>query len=313
MKNSVKKVLIVGNGSSSVNTNAKNLHKGKDVFRINKFFLEPRPIFGNKIKFLVFPGEPFFIFFINYLVKNKIYDIDIACYKKLHKRFFIPDTEKKMQVWDDFVVGNNCKGTVPGFYDANQTNSLLKYGKITSGPYLVNCAIQMGYTDISIIGLDFYSEKSGERYPIIIPKEWKKISIFEAPFRSVRVSKKKGNSYDQGHSIDADIFYIKSIVKKYKNIKFHIYVDETGPYNSWIEISNACFDNLTIHRMDKSKMANKSVSFCLDDIISAVNEYREKYLWKDRVMNIKHLFAHRRPLLRNFLLSTREKVLDFFN
>jgi|GEM_PF-1373764 len=307
-----KEVLIVGNGGSSVNTRAKNLSKGKDIFRVNKFFLEPFPIFGRKIKLVVFPGEPFFIFFIDYIVKNKIYDIELVCYKKLHRRFFIPKTQKNMLLWDDFVIDNHCKESVPGFYDANQIDSRLKYGKITSGPYLVNCAIQMGYKNISIIGIDFYSEKSGKQYPISIPKIWKKISIFEAPFRSTRANKKRGSSYDQGHSIAADVAYMEALVDKYKDVTFNVYTDEGNPYINWQHIAESGSDNMVIHKMDEMCF-DEQPAHCLPDIEKAVIEYKNDYFWKDKIMNAKHLFAHRGVILKNSFLGMKEYLLKVTN
>jgi len=265
-----------------------------------------------KIKLAVFPGDSFFIFFIDYLIKNKIYDIDLACYKKLHRRFFIPKTQKDMLVWNDFVHNNHCRDSVPGFHGANQINSSLKYGKITTGPYLINCAIQMGYKDISIIGFDFYSEKSGRKYPITIPKSWKRVSIFNALFNSVSVNKRKGNAYDQGHSIDADISYIKAIVNKYKDLKFHVYVDADYPYKNWQKVVDLGVNNVIVCKMEGQHLGNLP-THCVTDIKKAINEYKSRYFWKDKIMNASHLFSHKKVIIKNSLLIVREYLIKLIN
>ena len=308
----MKKVLIVGNGGSSVNPYAKGLYNGKDVFRVNKFFLEPDLLYGRNIKFAVFPGEPFFIFFMDYLVRNNIYHIDIICYKKLHKRFFLPKVESQMIEWNDYVESYKCKDSVPGFYNADQINSKERYSKITTGPYLINCAIQMGYKDITIIGMDFYSENSGKKYPIVIPGIWQKISPFEAPYGSARTNKKKGDSYDQGHSIGVDIAYVETLIANNKDIKFNIYVDEKNTYNNWSKIVKKNQDNVFIHMMENYQ-SDSLMSHCLSEIELAIAEYKAQYFWKGRISNAKHLLASRKSVVRKFIYLLREKMLNFFD
>ncbi len=303
-----KKLLIVGNGGSSINGHAKGLSKDKDVFRVNKFFLEPSLLFGRNIKFAVFPGEPFFIFFIDYLIRNNIYKIDVVCYKKLHRRFFLPKVKSLMITWESFIENYKCKNSVPGFFDANQIDSVEQYGKITTGPYLINCAIQMGYKHISIIGIDFYSEKSGKKYPISIPRIWRKISIFEAPFSSERINKIKGSSYDQGHCVGVDITYIKALVNKYKDVAFNVYVDEDNPYVTWKNIVESGDNNVTVHKM-KDCHADSRPAHCLSDIEKAIIEYQHDYFWKDKVMNAGNLFTERKAVIRNSLLRIKESLI----
>lgn len=304
----MKKALIVGNGKSSVNPRASFLGEGRDIFRINNFFLEPLLLFGKKVKFLVFSGEPFLIFLIDFLIRKKIYEIDIICYKKLHKRFFIPKVKRSMITWNDHVKKYKCQNSVPGFDGANQIDNKEKCGKITSAPYLINCAIQMGYKNISIIGVDFYSEKSGKKYPVIMPNCLKKIRNFEAPFSSVKINKKKGNSYDQGHSIGVDLCYIESLVNRYKDVEFDIYVDEGGPYENWNKIVVSNPTNITIHMMEAYGVDNL-LTHCLSDIEQAINEYKKKYFWGDKLMKARHLFANRKPVIKKSAFLLKEKLL----
>ncbi|MBC8550085.1 MAG: hypothetical protein H8D23_10570 [Candidatus Brocadiales bacterium] len=307
----MKKVLIVGNGGSSINPCAEGLYKGKDVFRVNKFFLEPNTLYGRDIKFVVFPGEPFFVFFIDYLIKKGLYRIDIVCYKKLHKQFFFPKVDTPMIVWDEYVESCKCKNSVPGFYNANQLNSKEQYRKITTGPYLINCAIQMGYTEISIIGVDFYSENSGGQYPIVIPKIWKKISPFEAHYRSVLANKKKGDSYDRGHGVAVDTAYIETLIANNKNIKFAIYIDEKSTHKKWKDIAKKSPDNILIHLMDDYQ-SNRPVSHCLSTIEAAILEYKSQYFWRDQVANYRHLFANRKAVVKKVIFRLIERFFKFF-
>lgn len=308
----MKKALIVGNGASSVNPFAKELHSGKDVFRVNKFFLEPDLLYDRDIKFAVFPGEPFFVFFVDYLIRKHIYNIDIVCYKKLHKRFFLPKVKSAMLTWDQYIEDCKCKESVPGFYNANQIDNQERYRKITTGPYLVNCAIQMGYKDISIIGMDFYSEKSGKKYPISIPKIWKKISPFEAPYSSIRSNKKRGHAYDQGHGIKVDIAYIETLIANNQDVKFSIYVDEDNTYKRWYDIAEKASGNVSIFLMDDHQVQNL-VSHCLPEVKVAILEYKAQYFWQDKISNSKHLFANRKPVVKKFIYLLKERVLNFLD
>jgi len=307
----MKKALIVGNGASSVNPFAKELYGDKDVFRVNKFFLEPNLLYGRNIKFAVFPGEPFFVFFVDYLIRKHIYSIDIVCYKKLHKRFFLPKVKTPLLTWDNYIEDCQCKESVPGFYNANQIDSQERYSKITTGPYLVNCAIQMGYKDISIIGMDFYSEKSGKKYPISIPKIWKKISPFEAPYSSIRGNKNRGNAYDQGHGIKVDIAYIETLAANNQNVKFSVYVDEDNTYKKWRDIAAKAPNNVSVCLME-GHQPRKLASHCLPEIKAAVLEYKTQYFWQDKMSNAKHLFANRKPVVRKFIYLLKERVLNFW-
>ena len=302
------KALIIGNGGSSVNLHASNLHKGKDVFRINKFFLEPQKIHGSKIKYLVIPGAPFFIFFADYLVKNNTYSIENCIYKKLHKRFFIPDTNQKFIEWNQFVEQNGCNNSVDGFDGANQINSNKELSKITTGPFLTNCSVKLGYKDISIIGIDFYSEKSSRKYPVAVPKYLTKILPFSATFSSPRMNKLKGNSYDVGHSIKADIAYFSEIISSNQDVCFTIYVDDKNTFKIWSRIKGNN-NNIDIVQLDPFKVNLKSPN-CESEILLAIDEYRKKYFLVHLRSTLSHLFAHRRAIIRKMILILRELLIN---
>lgn len=305
----MKKALIVGNGKSSVNPEAKGLNFDKDVFRLNKFFLEPSLLFGRKIKFVTFPGEPYSIHLMDYLVENKIYEIETLCYRKMvQKRFFIPTVNSKLFIWNDFELKYNTENAVPGFFGVNKIDKVKKVDKVTTGPYLINMAIQMGYTEISIIGIDFYSEKSKNKYPIKIPETLKDISIFDPQFRSLKRNKKRNNSYDDNiHCIETDLEYLSSLFNKYKNIKFFIYVDEDNPYSNWKKIIKG-LNNVELIMMKDNDIKKQFDSHCLKYINEALLDYKNKYFFKDKVMKIKHNWSNRKSILKKFY----NYILDSF-
>lgn len=305
----MKKALIVGNGKSSVNPNAEGLNEGKDVFRLNKFFLEPKPIFGNNLKFVTFPGEPYTIYLINYLIKKNVYNIDMVVYRKMmQKRFFIPKVESEMHIWDELEKKYSTENTINGFKGVNKINKIKKVDKVTTGPYLINMAIQMGYDEISIIGIDFYSESSKKKYPIIIPNSLKKISIFDAQYRSIKRNKKKNNSYDDNiHSLETDKEYLKELFNTYRSIKFNVYVDEENPYFNWQKLIEN-LENVKLIKLDEYSICKASHSHCLDDIDKALIEYKKKYYLKDEIMNIKHNWSNRKSIMKKFFMYLSDKI-----
>lgn len=304
----MKKVLIVGNGKSSCNPNAEGLNKGKDVFRINKFFLEPKKTFGNDIKLVTISGEPYTIYILEYLIKKGIYKVQIPLYREMtQKRFFIPSLTTNIDKWSKFESKYSLENKIPGFNAQNKIDKVKKVDKITTGPYLVNLAIQMGYEDISIIGIDFYSEKSNKKYPILIPKCLKDISIFDPQFRSVKRNKEKKNSYDDlVHSIESDMLYLNNLIELYPNVNFNIYVDESNPYHNWQKIATN-FKNINLVKLDDNIIEAPQKSNCLNEIECAINNYKKKYLYKHNIMNFRNNWSNRKSAVKKFYSYITDK------
>lgn len=301
------KALIVGNGQSSINPEAQNLSKHRDIFRVNNFFLEPSPLFGKKIKFLSFIGMPYNLYLIDQLRIKKVYDIELAHYREMPKKyFFIPKLINTVIPWKKVVDALSLKNSVSGFDDMNMIDKKQKHAKITSGVYLINCAIQMGYKDISVIGIDFYSEKSLNKYPITIPKCLKDIAIFEGQFVSHRINKKKQNSYDTDlHSYQIDSTYIKNLANTYPDVKLTVYVDDENPYKNWQNISQIS-SNITVIKLPNASKTSPSISHCLQDIEIALYEYKDMYYWQDKWMRVRHILTYRKSVVKKLYL----RILD---
>ncbi len=308
-----KKVLIVGNGKSSVNSNITEIVKDKDIFRVNRFYLEPKKIFGDKIKFLSCIGEPYSLFILNYLMNKNVYKIEKIGYKEMNsKHFFSPLISNKFIPWKKIELQYSLDDKVNGFNGLNRLNTKRKHDKITSGVYLINCAIQMGYDDISIVGIDFYSEKSLKKYPIITPEKLKKISLFEGQYRSKRRRKLKKSSYDDDlHSYETDSYYVQQIANQYKNIKFNIYVDEENPFNNWNKIASEC-DNIIVNLLAESSESGTELnSHCFNEINEAIDDYKSKYFFKDKYMRIINILNNKKTIIKKlFYYITDNEFMD---
>lgn len=302
------KALIVASGQSSVNPTASNLCNDRDLFRVNTFFLEPTLLFGKKIKFLSFIGEPYNLYLIDYLRSKNIYKIEQANYREMsQKYFFTPLLKTDFTPWKKIATRLSLKNSVPGFDDINMLHKTQKHAKITSGVYLINCAIQMGYQDIAIIGIDFYSEKSLKKYPIIIPNCLKKIKLFEGQFKSERLRKKKGNSYDDElHSYEIDSQYIINLANKYTDVHITAYVDEQNPFKNWTNIAKQC-TNVQVIKMPHYQM-DSSPSHCINDIENALYEYKKQYFWQDIWMRIRSLINYRKSIVKKIYYTLLDKL-----
>jgi len=311
MQNNIKnnKVLIVGNGQSSVNPNASKLSKDRDIFRVNKFFLEPYKNFGKNIKLLKFVGEPFCLFLIDHIIKKGIYNIEIAAHGSMkHKKFFSIKSAKKYTTWEYIEKKYKLRDKVKQFDGVNRLNSTKKHDKITSGVYLINCAIQMGYNDITIVGIDFYSEKSLSKYPIIIPKCIKNAILPEGQYISKKIKNKNKSSYDTDlHSYNTDALYIQNILEQYPNVTIQVYVDEENPYENWNKILKN-FKNIKINKLPKETLDDRPlISHCIDDLNEIYLNYKKKYFWKIIRMKMLHYWQYKKDFIKKIIFSIMGK------
>ena len=166
----------------------------------------------------------------------------------------------------------------------------------------------MGYKDINIIGIDFYSEKSNRKYPVLVPKYLTKILPFSATFSSPRMNKLKGNSYDVGHSIKADIDYFSEIIASNQDASFTIYVDDENTFKIWASIKGVN-NNISIVQLQPSEINLKSPN-CESEILLAIKEYRAKYFLMHFRSTISHLFAHRKAIIKKVIVILRESLIN---
>lgn len=278
--------LIVGNGHSSVNPYASRLVKDSDVFRLNKFFLEPSPIFGRKVEVAFFGGEPFLIYLYDYLISKGIYSISHCIYRELsHKRFFIPPTTNKMRALGEFSKMLELS-PVDGFKGSTCLDCPRK-SKVTSGVFLIHIAMALGYKKISIVGIDFYSDNL-RPYPVIEPDSIKRIKLFSAKTWTKEL--KENGNYLGRHSLKADSQYMRRLALTNSDVCFNVFIDEDRSVKFWNEISKN-IGNIKINRMP-SISKNKALPCFLEEIDAGVDSYKRSYYWKDKYMNFVHVVFH---------------------
>ncbi len=126
----MKKALIVGNGLSSYNPHAAGIEKGRSIFRMNLFFLEPKLLFGKRVDYYWQGSHIWYVqYYVNKVVEKRLYDIkNVTGYKD---RLFMP---------------NSVFGTIIP----------------TSVLVFIKDALLRGYDDIAIVGVDFYQHSDND-------------------------------------------------------------------------------------------------------------------------------------------------------
>ncbi len=126
----MKKALIVGNGLSSYNPHAAGIEKGRSIFRVNHFFLEPKLLFGKRVDYY-WQGSTtkYAKYYVNKVVEKRLYDI-----------------KNETGYKDSLVTPNSVFGTVIP----------------TSVLVFVKDALLRGYEDIAIVGIDFYQHSDND-------------------------------------------------------------------------------------------------------------------------------------------------------
>ena len=257
----MKKALIVGNGLSSYNPHAAGIEKGRSIFRMNLFFLEPKLLFGKRVDWY-YQGSSWWYaeYYFNKVVKKRLYDIkNVTDYKE---KVFVP---------------NSVFGTIIP----------------TSVLFFIKDALLQGYDDIAIIGVDFYQGSDKDTSYINKP-HWIKYldyrlskvyyymyptllviadSLFYRLFKrritnfyreptlnsSYSISEKEFyNRYRTHprasyHNINDDIKYIQQIISEFPHAQFTVYTHLKAVTDIYKTIFADAPDKLVIKMLPKFK------------------------------------------------------------
>ncbi len=222
----MKKALIVGNGLSSYNPHAAGIEKGRSIFRMNLFFLEPKLIFGKRVDYYCkSTPRQFVVYYVNKIVEKRLYNIKNVLSKL--------DRKKSSQ-------------------------EVLLSVSIA----VIEAALLKGYEDIAIVGVDFYQKPDNDTSYINKPHWIKhldyrlsKVYYYMYPTLLViadsllyRLSKNKKlianipldtsnsiNAYKYGatakvtmiHNMNYDIRCLKRIISEFPHARFTVYCDRS--------------------------------------------------------------------------------------
>ncbi|MCR6585997.1 alpha-2,3-sialyltransferase [Campylobacter insulaenigrae] len=159
-----KNALVCGNGPSLREINYERLPKDYDVFRCNQFYFEDKYYAGKNIQYAFFNSHVFFEQY--YTIKNIIdkdeYDIkNIVC-----SSFNLEDIDGEKFIrnfynyFPDAIFGFDLIKQLKEFHSFIKFNEIYNDQRITSGIYMCAFAVAMGYKNIYISGIDFYSNKN---------------------------------------------------------------------------------------------------------------------------------------------------------
>ncbi|AJC88165.1 alpha-2,3-sialyltransferase [Campylobacter insulaenigrae] len=159
-----KNALICGNGPSLREIEYEKLPKNYDVFRCNQFYFEDKYYAGKNIQYAFF--NPYVFFEQYYTIKNIIdkdeYDIkNIVCssfgLESIDSRNLL---EFFYNYFPDTIFGFDLIKQLKEFHSFIKFNEIYNEQRITSGIYMCAFAVAMGYKNIYISGIDFYSNKN---------------------------------------------------------------------------------------------------------------------------------------------------------
>jgi len=289
-----KSIIIAGNGPSITQIDYRRLPKEYDVLRINNFYFEDKYYLGKKVDY--YYTDYGFIrnqFFNIYNLKKRgeydVYEFLTTPYTNLEKDY--PHAVNIM----NYVYKNKKFGEFISYYR--------QYYKklVTSGILSLFAAIEMGYKDIYVIGIDLYQNnmiypwESGENY----------VKIFLCDIEKEENITNVMNKY---HMEKIEIEALE-LAKNTPGVKLYS-LSEQSPINNYIDLSiiqnddnfiildkepNALKDWLDLPVIEEEtieseqKVNLKKINF-IQKIFSVKNEDNHKVL---RVIGIKFKFKRK--------------------
>lgn len=165
-----KPLVIAGSGPSLRRINYKKLPKEFLTFRINNFFLEDKYYLGRKVDacYASMP-RPETLYTLANTATNYDYEFTTDCIftrERVSKRFPPKEYFPRVEVEKILSIDTKMSSYMAEiFYYQNK--------HITSGILALLAAIAMGFKEIYLIGLDFYSDEN-QRYAYKIGENYKK-------------------------------------------------------------------------------------------------------------------------------------------
>ena len=163
MKN--RPIVIAGNGPSLAHIDYRRLPTDFDVFRSNQFYFEDKYFLGQRITGAFLNPYPLVQQSYTYHLlqqrgEYEIQDIYFVC-NTLHDEY-----EQGKRLAEDFPSIKNCNQylqAMPQFHKYERFLGMYHRQKFTSVIWMLITALAQGYTEIYIVGLDFY-KKGGLDY-----------------------------------------------------------------------------------------------------------------------------------------------------
>ena len=210
IENNSRAVIISGNGPSLKDIDYNLLPENPIIFRSNLFFLEDKYYLGKNI-------DAYFWSLYEENLQDKLYEIIIS--KKYHfGSYFFPMDLNKFNN-KRIKINKLHESTFQPSYDhwaiiatkPELSRLMMSRPLPTTGLQMIAVAMILGYTNIYIVGIDFY-QSTDKRYAFEIP----------ATIKNAMDAKHTTPGYEKGaHTYEYDLFFLFYLIKLYPNVKLH--------------------------------------------------------------------------------------------
>lgn len=210
MKN--KALVVSGNGPSLTEIDYARLPLEYDVFRVNRFYFEEKYFLGKKITaaFMLSDRALENYYTLKNLIQNGEYIIDNI----IAHTFGLPNYDghfmQNASFFPDVIMGHDFFKHIKEFEIYMKYNLLYNYAVATSGIYACAIGVAMGYREIYIAGIDFYTQ--GLTYGFDIKQ--KNLLTIAPHFASNKLL------FGHWHSADTELKVLDFLAKTY-NVNFY--------------------------------------------------------------------------------------------
>lgn len=267
----MKKLIIAGNAPSLKAIDYQRLPEEFEVFRCNQFYFEDKYYLGDTIK-AVF-HNPMLFFEQYYTLKQgltKEYQFDlIFC-----SNFNLYHMESKEFVknfhsyFPDARLGYGLFKKLKEFNAFCKFNEIYFEKRITSGVYMCAIAIALGYKELYLAGIDFYTNGGGYAFNNNV----RNLTTLAPGFL-------KFIKYE-GHTQETDLKALQFLEKNY-GVKFYC-LCPSSPLADFIELApltNSCF-----------KLKDKSRDYTKDILIPSKEAYAKFSIHTEKIPKLKTNF-----------------------
>ncbi|WP_104750119.1 alpha-2,3-sialyltransferase [Helicobacter cynogastricus] len=167
-----KPLIVAGNGPSVKNLDYNLFPPDFEVFRCNQFYFEDKYYLGKEIKGAFFNPNYFELQMhtMRLLYNQGEYDLcDLYCTTNNSHHYINGKSVSIRDFLDKNYTGvrttHNLLETLEPFYSLHAKSMNFKNQWFTSGVVMLICAIALGYKEIYLAGIDFYTDGPGHFYP----------------------------------------------------------------------------------------------------------------------------------------------------
>lgn len=216
MKN--KALVVSGNGPSLTEIDYARLPLEYDVFRANSFYFEEKYFLGKKITAAFALAHKMLenYYTLKNLIQNGEYIIDnIIVHTFGLPNYECPHFMQNASFFPDVIMGHDFFKHIKEFEIYMKYNLLYNYAVASSGVYACAIGVAMGYREIYIAGIDFYTQ-GNSTYGF----DMKKKNLLTAePYLALHFGLKKP-LFENWHSADTDLKVLDFLAKTY-NVNFY--------------------------------------------------------------------------------------------